>query len=60
MYGASCGAPPALLTALRYGSLDDARRGTAVVRELMGPELRRWFNNEHATLLGTTTQVLEL
>jgi len=56
----SGGAPPALLTALRYGSIDDAKRGTAVVRELARPELSRWFNNEVTSLLGTTTQVLEL
>lgn len=54
------GTPPALITALRYGSMDDAKRGTAVVRELMKPELTQWFGNEKQTLLGTTTQVLEL
>jgi hypothetical protein len=54
------GAPPALLTALRYGSIDDAKRGTACVRELMRPELTEWFGNEHKSLLGKTTQVLEL
>jgi len=57
---ASAGEVPALITALRYGSIDDARRGTAVVRDLMRPELTRWFANEHESLMGTTTQVLEL
>jgi len=57
---ASAGSPPALLTALRYGTVADAERGTAVVRELMRPELDRWFGNEHSSLIGTTTQVLEL
>ena len=57
---AAKGSPPALITALRYGSIDDAKRGTAVVRELMQPELQRWFGNEVSSLLGTTTQVLEL
>jgi len=52
--------PPALVTAIRYGSLDDAKRGTALVRELMRPELTRWFDNQYNSLLGTTTQVLEL
>jgi len=51
---------PALITALRYGSFDDAKRGTAVVRELMRPELTQWFGNQHESLLGLTTQVLEL
>ena len=54
------GSPPALITALRYGSIDDARRGTAVVRERMGVELGRWFGGGHTSLLGTATQVLEL
>jgi len=57
---ASGGAPSALITALRYGSIDDAKRGTAVVRELMRPELTQWFGNKYDSLLGTTTQVLEL
>jgi len=26
----------------------------------MHPELTRWFGNEHETLIGATTQVLEL
>ena len=51
---------PALITALRYGSIDDAKRGTAVVRELMRPELEHWFANKHTSLLGATTKVLEL
>lgn len=58
------GKPPALITALRYGSLDDAKRGTAAVRALMAPELTRWFGEEHESskrlLIGTTTQTLEL
>lgn len=57
---AAAGTSPALLTVLRYGSVADAERGTALVRELMRPELDRWFSNEHSTLIGTTTQVLEL
>jgi len=52
--------PPALITALRYGSIDDAKRGTALVRELMRPQLEKWFANQHESLVGTTTQVLEL
>ena len=40
--------------------MEDARRGTELVRELMLPELTQWFNNEHMSLTGTTTKVLEL
>ena len=56
----SATSPPALVTALRYGTMEDAQRGTAVVRELMSPELTRWFGNQYSSLLGTTTKVLEL
>ena len=56
----SAASPPALVTALRYGTMDDARRGTALVRELMSPELTSWFGNQYTSLLGTTTKVLEL
>ena len=56
----AAGAPRALITGLRYGSLDDVKRGTAAVRELMRPELSQWFGNEYTSLMGTTTQVLEL
>lgn len=52
--------PPALLTILRYGSPEDARRGTAAVRELMHEELTRWFGNQHASMIGTITQCMEL
>lgn len=58
------GKPPALITVLRYGSYDDAKRGTAAVRALMAPELTRWFGDEHESskriLFGTTTKTLEL
>ena len=54
------GAPPALVTALRYGSVDDAKRGTAAVRELMSPQLTQWFGEQHDSLLGTITKVLQL
>ena len=52
--------PPALLTILRYGSPEDARRGTSAVRELMHEELTRWFGNQHASMIGTITQCMEL
>ena len=51
---------PTLVTALRYGSIEDAEKGTAAVRELMKPQLSRWFGNEHTSLLGVTTKVMEL
>ena len=54
------GQPPALLTILRYGSVEDAERGTAAVRELMNEDLTRWFGNQHASMIGTTTQCMEL
>jgi hypothetical protein len=57
---ATDGQPPALLTILRYGSVEDAKRGTAAVRELMNDELTRWFGNQHASMMGTTTQCMEL
>ena len=59
-YGGEPPPQPALVTGLRYGSMEDARRGTELVRELMLPELTQWFNNEHMSLTGTTTKVLEL
>ena len=57
---ASEGQQPALLTILRYGTVEDATRGTAAVRELMNDELTRWFGNQHASMIGTTTQCMEL
>jgi hypothetical protein len=54
------GKPSALVTALRYGSMEDAKHGTKVVRELMSPELDRWFGNQHESQMGINTQVLEL
>ena len=52
----AAGTPPALITALRYGSMDDAKRGTAVVRELMRPEVRR--TRARALLLGAPARRL--
>ena len=59
-YGGEDPPQPALITALRYGSIEDAHRGTEAVRALMLPELTEWFDNEHKSLMGTTTKVLEL
>ena len=49
-----------IITAVRYGSLDDARRGSALSRELMEPELTRWFQPAPPTIYGTTLRVLEV
>lgn len=47
------------LTAVRYGSIDDARRGTAIARELLHDNMQKWFSHQ-VTLIGTATRVLEL
>jgi len=47
------------LTAARFGSEDDAHRGTAILREMLSSEIERWFSSSH-TLIGTATRVLEL
>ena len=47
------------LTAIRYGSLDDAQRGTALVREHLAYEIDRWFES-HEMVVGTASRVLEL
>ena len=53
-------APGTIMTAVRYGSLDDAARGTALSRELMHPELARWFRPRPPTIIGTALRVLEV
>lgn len=47
------------LTMARFGSLDDAERGVAAVREMLAPEMARWFRQEE-TIMGTASRVLEL
>ena len=49
-----------ILSAVRYGSMDDARRGSALSRELMAPELSRWFHSAPPTIWGTAQRVLEV
>jgi len=49
-----------VLTAVRYGSIDDARRGSALSRELMSTELSRWFRPAPPTVFGTALRVLEV
>jgi len=52
-----------LLTAVRYGTLADAERGTALSRELLRSELESWFVDAFSgetTIMGTASRVLEL
>ena len=49
-----------ILTAVRFGSVDDARRGSALSRELMAPELTKWFEPSPPTIYGTALRVLEV
>ena len=56
---AAKGGMPQFISAARYGSVEEARRGTLVTRELLGPQMSRWFS-AHKDLVGTATRVLEL
>ena len=49
-----------ILTAVRFGSLDDARRGSALSRELFHSDLSRWFRPAPPTVIGTALRVLEV
>ena len=49
-----------ILSAVRYGSMDDAQRGTALSRDLLAPEIATWFSGEHRTLMGVAQRVLEV
>ena len=46
-----------VLTAVRYGSLDDCQRGTGASRDLLKDEVARWFSS--STIMGTAQRVLE-
>ena len=48
-----------VLTAVRYGSLDDCQRGTVASRDLLKDEVARWFS-EGTTIMGTAQRVLEV
>ena len=37
-----------------------AKRGSDAVRELMAPELSRWFSDASRSIIGTASRVLEL
>ena len=54
------GSPGRIVTAVRFGSLDDARRGSALTRELVHSELSRWFQPSPLTIYGTALRVLEV
>ena len=47
------------LSVSRYGSLDDAQRGSAAVQALMADEVSTWFS-EYTSIVGTASRVLEL
>ena len=49
-----------ILSAVRYGSLEDARRGIEVTNEVFGAELADWFYPEPETILGEAHRVLEM
>jgi hypothetical protein len=49
-----------ILSAVRYGSLDDAKRGSALNREYLDSELSRWFEAAPPTVVGTALRVLEV
>ena len=48
-----------IISATRYGSLDDAERGTRAVREMLQRDMERWFVDS-ATVMGTASRILEL
>jgi len=47
------------LSVSRYGSIDDAERGTAAVRALMADEVGAWFSS-YQSIYGTASRVMEL
>lgn len=47
------------ISATRYGSVEDAHRGTAAVKEMLSPELAKWFVS-YQSIVGTAVRVLEM
>lgn len=47
------------ISATRYGSVEDAHRGTAAVKEMLAPELAKWFVS-YESIIGTAVRVLEM
>lgn len=47
------------ISATRYGSIDDAHRGTAAVQDAFGPELGAWFSS-YEYIIGRAVRVLEM
>jgi len=47
------------LSVTRYGSWEDAQRGTAAVQALMAKEVEAWFSS-YTSIYGTATRVMEL
>ena len=54
------GSPGTILSAVRYGSLEDARKGTAASRAMLATEVARWFEPNAPTIIGTAQRVLEV
>lgn len=51
--------PNEWISASRYGSVDDAHRGTAAVKKLMASELDKWFSS-YDSVVGRAVRVLEI
>ena len=47
------------ISATRYGSIEDAHRGTRAVKQLLRPELDKWFHS-YESIVGRAVVVLEL
>ena len=47
------------ITASRYGSLEDAQRGTAAVKRIAADDISRWFST-YEYIIGTARRILEL
>lgn len=55
------GHPGVMLSAVRYGSVADAHKGSQLSRELVATELDQWFAPDRAkTIIGTAQRVLEV
>ena len=49
----------AWITASRYGTLEDASRGTKIVQDLLASELKRWFKS-YESIIGVASRLLDL
>ena len=52
--------PPSVwLTASRYGTLQDAQTGTALIHSKLAAEMQAWFG-KYESIIGIASRVLEL